>query len=157
MFGKKSSEAEGRPAANPEEASPASIDEGSWETAESSVSPERGQSRKAVAKEQEPSVISQAVRMEGTIVSTGPLHLHCDMTGDVTAPFVLVGATGKAKGTLRVDEINVEGSLEGEVSCKLLKAGRNAVVHGDITSENMEVALGATVSGNLMVGRSSET
>jgi cytoskeletal protein CcmA (bactofilin family) len=157
MFGKKSNESQDRTAAAPADNSSSPSETQPSDAKDYSVAAEQSQGTKVAAKDQEPSVISQAVRMEGSIVSSGPLHLHCDLTGHITAPFVLIGSMGKAKGTLHVDEINVEGSLEGDVNCKLLKAGRNAFLHGDISCENLQVALGATVSGSLVVGPSSKS
>ena len=150
MFGKKPNETADRPDAALSEFAPTLEDGQPW-GASTPVSPASAPSVKE--GDQQPSVISQSVRFEGSLVSSGPLHLHCELTGQVTAPFVLIGATGKAKGTLNVDEISVEGSLDGDVICKLLKVGRNALVHGDINCENLQVSLGATVSGNLVVGR----
>jgi len=155
MFGKKSNEPQDRPDAPPVDDALLSIEGQSWDGADAAAPGGQARVVKAAVKDQEPSVISQAVRMEGSIISSGPLHLHCDLKGQVTAPFVLIGATGKANVNLQADEINVEGSLEGDVTCKLLKAGGNALLQGNISCDTLQVALGATVSGNLVVGSAS--
>jgi cytoskeletal protein CcmA (bactofilin family) len=97
-------------------------------------------------------VISAAASFEGALVSSGPLHLHCELRGELDAPFILVGPMGSARGSIRAKEASVEGYVEGEVVCGKLKAGSQASLHGVIRCEALEVAIGAALSGTFLIG-----
>lgn len=100
-----------------------------------------------------PSVLSWGVVIKGTIASPGPLHFEGRVEGAVEAPTVSLGVHGSVDGKLSCDSLSLEGVVEGEVKCKKLQAGRTARIKGTVNCESLELALGASINGDVIIGR----
>lgn len=105
------------------------------------------------ASEAEPSVISRGVVLKGTITAPGPLHFQGSIEGEVEAPQVSLGNHGTIKGKVKCRDFSLDGFVDGEVVCKQLTAGASARLKGVVECESIELELGASINGEVRVGR----
>lgn len=97
------------------------------------------------------SVIAQDTRWDGTVQSSGALHVYGSLSGQVNADgdvYVAEGASVSAD--VRAGNVTVAGSLEGSVECsgrfEVLPSGH---VQGDVVAPRLVVHEGAIVAGKL--------
>lgn len=102
----------------------------------------------------EPSVISRGVVLKGTITAPGPLHFQGSIEGEVEAPQVSLGNHGTIKGRVKCRDFSLDGFVDGEVVCKELSAGASARLKGVVECDSIHLELGASINGEVRVGRS---
>lgn len=105
------------------------------------------------------SVIALDTRWDGTVQSSGALHVYGNVSGQISAEgdvYVAEGASVAAE--VRAGSVTVAGSLEGTVECsgrfEVLPSGR---VSADVAAPKLVVHEGAIVVGNLRMTSDQST
>ena len=112
--------------------------------------PKRGSSR-GRADEEVVSIIARDLHVEGTLSSSGVIHVEGTVVGTLRAGHLVLVAKG---GTVEGDIHAQEAILGGEVNGSILADGRvevqaAAVIHGDITTPCLVVNEGGVVCGDV--------
>lgn len=108
-------------------------------------------------KKRESSAIGTLVGA-GTVVTgdlgfTGGLHLDGRIVGDVsgTDGALTIGATGVIEGSVRVDQLVLNGAVSGDVIAReRVELGPTAKVDGNVVYNVLQMAEGARVNGRLI-------
>lgn len=102
-------------------------------------------------------VIGSGTVINGGLTFAGGMHLDGKVFGDVIADgesknsTLTVSDQAKVVGNVRVANIIVNGSIEGDIhSSSLVELAENAHVSGAIHYRQLEMAMGATVDGGMV-------
>jgi len=101
------------------------------------------------------SLVAPGTQVQGDVWFEEGLRVDGIVRGNVQAnsdkPSVsVVGAGAVNVGEVLVDHIIVNGKIEGPVTARrLAELQPNAVIHGDVNYKNIELHLGAMVTGRL--------
>ncbi len=99
------------------------------------------------------------MRLEGQIVSAGPVKIEGVVVGNVDSETqVLVATRGTVKGDIRAPEIVVNGAVSGAIPAGDSAAlGLSSVITGDITSKLLVVQEGGKINGRLRIKKKQST
>ncbi len=97
----------------------------------------------------EVTIIGQAAKLEGTIVSAGSLRIDGQVKGQINAEGdVMLSAQSNVEADIRADNVSVAGRFKGNIVVKgraaLARGGR---VDGNITSKTLIVEEGGIFQG----------
>lgn len=99
------------------------------------------------------SLISNGTHIKGQLNVKDELHIYGSFEGEIIGhenSKVIIQAHGKVKGTLRVDELIIHGTLEGEATAThLLHVTQNGKAIGQIQSKELQVDHGAFVQASI--------
>jgi len=105
-----------------------------------------------------PTLISNGVRLEGTLSGDGDVHVNgeveanCDIDGVVT-----IAEAGHWTGTVRARDVIVLGLIDGDViAANRIEIGQEARVSGTVSGSAIAVAEGAVVDGEMKTTSSKE-
>lgn len=117
------------------------------------VSKRRRSTGARIPDEEAVSIIAHGVRVEGELSGSGVIRIEGAVVGTVRAEHQVNVAEG---GTVEGDIHAHEAILSGEVVGSIMADGRvevtaAAVIHGDITTPNLAVHEGSTVSGSVQM------
>jgi cytoskeletal protein CcmA (bactofilin family) len=114
---------------------------------------------RAAPDQSEASVIAADTSWDGTVQSSGSLHVHGHVSGQIRADgdvFVAEGASVAAE--VHAGNVTIAGSLEGTVQCtgrfEVLPTGR---VSADVAAPRLVVHEGAVVVGKLRMTSSEDS
>jgi len=95
--------------------------------------------------------VSKGSTLEGVLRSENNVRIDGTFEGElITKGRLVVGASGKIKGTINCSHCETEGELEGTIVVQeLLVLKSTAKVHGDIQYGQLSVEHGAVATGNL--------
>jgi cytoskeletal protein CcmA (bactofilin family) len=98
--------------------------------------------------------IVQGTKIVGSVVSDGGFRVDGEIEGDITTQGkVVVGVTGKVKGTLTCDNADIEGVFEGKLIVKeILSLRSTANLQGDVFIGKLAVEPGATFNATCKMG-----
>ena len=98
--------------------------------------------------------IVQGTKIVGFVVSDGGFRVDGEIEGDITTQGkVVVGVTGKVKGTLTCDNADIEGVFEGKLIVKeILSLRSTANLQGDVFIGKLAVEPGATFNATCKMG-----
>jgi cytoskeletal protein CcmA (bactofilin family) len=94
--------------------------------------------------------IEEGTHLKGSLVSKCAIEVKGHIEGEVTAPALLVAATGAVHGRVKVGEIRSQGELAGEFDANVVQLSgvvRDSTV---IRAKSLEVKL-ATPEGKMQV------
>ena len=103
------------------------------------------------------SLIGGGTTLTGNIVFTGGLRIDGTVIGNVhasngEASTLVISEQAKVAGEIRVSHLVVNGEVEGPVhATDYLELQSKARIKGDISYQRLEIHVGATVEGRLMV------
>jgi len=116
-----------------------------------------GQGKKPkVANTRVDTIIGQQTRIEGDIHFSGGLHVDGRIKGAVlaeagSASVLTVSENGRIEGDIRVPTVILNGTVSGDVhSDERIELAAKARVDGDVYYKLIEMAMGASVNGNLV-------
>ena len=94
-------------------------------------------------------VIDEGCEIEGKIKFDGSLRLNGAFQGEVEGNgMLLVGSNGKAKASIRVDELVVEGKFEGNVTALTrVEIHKGGELHADISTNSLIIEEGGIFQG----------
>lgn len=106
-----------------------------------------GDVRPAPAAKKSASLISNDLKIEGSIVGGSEVQIDGSITGDVRVERVLIGETGHIDGGVFAEAVEVRGKVSGSITAKLVRLYGAAHVEGDITHEQLAIETGAFFQG----------
>lgn len=101
-------------------------------------------------------LIGQDTRIRGDVQFSGGLHVDGMIQGNVSAPedasaVLTLSEKGTIEGEVRVPHVVLNGSVKGDVySQERIELASQARVNGNVYYKLLEMAIGATVNGNLV-------
>src|SRR5437762_3574808 len=99
--------------------------------------------------------IGQTMQIKGDIFSSEELHIDGEVTGKMEAKSRLtIGVTGKVDANIRANEVDVAGSVKGNVEAQeriVLRKGANLV--GDVKTSGIVIEDGAYFRGGIDIAR----
>lgn len=98
---------------------------------------------------QTPSIISEDVRMTGTLISQGEVQLDGRIDGDIKAEHLVIGSTGVVEGIVEAKSVVVKGKIIGTLNASEVKIQNTAHVHGDVLHDTLSIDAGAVIEGSL--------
>jgi len=103
--------------------------------------------------------IVQGTKIIGSIVSDGGFRIDGEVEGDVkTQGKVVIGATGKIKGTLTCENADIEGGFNGKLIVKeTLSLRSTATIEGEVCINKLAVEPGATFNATCTMGTGIKT
>jgi cytoskeletal protein CcmA (bactofilin family) len=116
-----------------------------------------GKSKDHTALKRIDSLIGTGTTLTGNITFTGGLRIDGAVVGDVhasngEASTLVVSEQAKVSGEIRVSHLVINGEIEGPVHASdYLELQPRARVKGDIYYQRLEMHVGATVEGRLVV------
>jgi cytoskeletal protein CcmA (bactofilin family) len=95
-------------------------------------------------------LIEEGTQFKGAISSDCPIEVKGRIDGEVTAPSLLVSATGAVHGHVKVGEMRSEGELAGEFDVDIVQLSGTVKDNTVIRAKSLEVKL-APANGKLQV------
>ena len=104
---------------------------------------------KMVESEVISSIIDTTMTINGEICFKGKARIDGTINGNIEGEHLILSETGKVVGNITASSFNCYGSLEGNVSTKMLIARKNSSIHGKIEAGNLTVESGASIEGEI--------
>ncbi|CAM3810685.1 MULTISPECIES: bactofilin family protein [Pseudoalteromonas] len=104
-----------------------------------------------------PSIISEDVRLTGSLISQGEVQLDGRIDGDVRVNHLVIGNTGCVEGSVIAESVIVKGKIIGSLNASKVVIERSAQVHGDVYQDTLSIDAGAIIEGNLKQRHEAET
>jgi len=101
------------------------------------------------------STISGDLTIDGHIHSNGSVVIMGTVNGNVTVGTLVLADSGKIRGNIKADEVELKGNQRGKVVSKKLAIVSGAVVNGSVACEDITVESGAHISGKYVVAASA--
>lgn len=95
------------------------------------------------------SVIGSDMQVTGELTSKGTMWIHGQVDGTAVAKTVVVEKGGHVRGTVSAEKVVIAGRVEGEVSAHSVEIMEGAQVDADIQHEQISVASGAALLGQV--------
>lgn len=96
------------------------------------------------------SFICSQTQIVGDIVFNGGLHVEGRVQGNIRAEDGCLNLHGEVVGDIEVPNAIINGVVRGNLTClQHLELAAGARVHGVVVYQNMEMMLGAQVSGQM--------
>lgn len=92
-------------------------------------------------------VLAADIRLSGDLSSTGTVEILGEVSGDITAQTLIVGAEGLVKGSVSAEAVEVRGTLDGKVSCMSFTLRSSAVVTAEVNYDILIIESGAQIDG----------
>jgi cytoskeletal protein CcmA (bactofilin family) len=107
-----------------------------------------------IPKSDEVTIISNGVKIEGKITSSGNIRIDGDVQGDIASQNnVAIGEFGKVNGQINANEIIIGGTVSGTVKAKeKLVLDSKSKLNGDIITKILVVEAGAKFEGKSKMG-----
>ena len=104
-------------------------------------------------------IISNGVKIEGKVTSTGSLRVDGSLQGDLNARGnVTVGEQGNINGAIVANIVTIGGKVVGTVNAKeKLVLESKCVLKGDIITKVLMIEAGAKFDGKSSMGEAKET
>jgi cytoskeletal protein CcmA (bactofilin family) len=93
------------------------------------------------------SVLSADLKISGEITSTGAIDLLGEVDGNIIARSLVIGGEGRLTGTVRADQIEVKGRLDGSVGAGDFTLRASAQVSADVAYSTLVIESGAQIEG----------
>jgi cytoskeletal protein CcmA (bactofilin family) len=95
------------------------------------------------------SILAADLTIEGDVTSTGPVEVQGKVSGQVTAPEILVASGGAIEGSAIANDLSVQGHISGSVDARNVVLTDGAVVQADVIHERIAIEAGAGFEGQL--------
>ncbi len=111
------------------------------------------------SKSEEITIISNGVKIEGKITSSGNIRIDGEIQGDIISQsYVTIGEQGQVNGQINADFITIGGKVSGTVRAKeKLVLDPNGYLKGDIFTKILVIEAGARFDGKSKMGDSEDT
>ena len=109
-------------------------------------------------KSEETTIISNGVKIEGKITSSGNIRVDGEILGDIISQSnVSVGENGQVNGQINANVITIGGKVSGTVKAKeKLVMDSKGNLKGDIFTKILVVEAGAKFDGKSKMGDSTD-
>ncbi|MGD0678812.1 MAG: polymer-forming cytoskeletal protein [Polyangiaceae bacterium] len=95
-------------------------------------------------------LVEEGTHFKGALLSSCPIEVKGRIEGDVTAPALVVSASGAVHGRVKVGEIRSQGELAGEFDADVVQLSGTVKDNTVIRAKSLEVKL-APPEGKLQV------
>jgi cytoskeletal protein CcmA (bactofilin family) len=84
-------------------------------------------------------VVEEGTELEGSLSSNCPIVMSGKIAGDVSAPSLRINKTGSVRGKVKVQEVDSQGEMSGEIEADFVRLG--GIVHDDsiVRAKTLEV------------------
>jgi len=93
------------------------------------------------------SIISAGLVVVGNVISTGEIQLEGKILGDVRTPGLTIGHSGRVKGDVFAEQVEVLGEIVGAVSARSVLVTSTGRVTGNLLVKNLVVEPGGHFDG----------
>ena len=107
----------------------------------------RSQTEKALDKQKVPSNISADLHISGNMKTDGDVQIDGVVDGDVESVLLTIGDSAVVNGCVVGEIIRVAGTVNGEITGRVVELTRTARVAGDINHHSLAIEAGAFVQG----------
>lgn len=95
-------------------------------------------------------VLGNDIVVKGDIDGNETIRIDGKVEGDISVTKgIIIGENGKIEGNLKSDYIIAYGSVNGSILSKELIIKSSGVIHGDITTDSIEIEMGGRYNGKL--------
>ena len=94
-----------------------------------------------------PSIISADLRISGNLKTDGDVQVDGVVDGDVESNLLTIGDSATINGCVAGEVIRVAGSVNGEITGRVVELTRTARIIGDINHHSIAIEAGAFVQG----------
>jgi cytoskeletal protein CcmA (bactofilin family) len=98
-------------------------------------------------------ILAADIRLSGDLSSSGTVEILGEVSGDIAAQTLIVGAEGLVKGSVSAETVEVRGSLDGKVSCLSFTLRSSAVVTAEVNYDILIIESGAQIDGRFKRGK----
>ncbi len=102
-----------------------------------------------------PSFLSDDIKLDGHIDSTGTVLISGQVTGNVKAKSLTLETTGVVAGNIKADETEIMGTQKGNVSSKRLSILAGSKLRGNINCEELIVEHDSDITGKINASKTS--
>ena len=95
------------------------------------------------------SVISQEMKITGTLNFKGKARIDGTVDGDIKGEHFVLSETGRILGDMDLKSLICHGTVEGNIKAQLLTIHSTAVIHGNLSSADLTVESGAKLNGEI--------
>lgn len=107
----------------------------------------RPQTEKNPDKPKIPSIISADLRISGNLKTDGEVQIDGIVDGDVESNLLTIGDSATVNGCVVGEVIRVAGTVNGEITGRVVELKRSARITGDINHHSLAIEAGAFVQG----------
>lgn len=107
----------------------------------------RSQTKKAPDKPKVPSIISVGLHISGNMKTDGDVQIDGVVDGDVESDLLTIGDSAIVNGSVVGEVIRVAGTVNGEITGRVVELTRTARIAGDINHHSLAIEAGAFVQG----------
>ncbi len=97
----------------------------------------------------EPSYLGPDTAFEGNIVCDGEIHINCEFRGSIQAGTCLVDVSGQVHGSISAQFVVVRGRVLGPITAQQLTIAKGAHVEGNVLHRGISIEQGAFVMGTI--------
>lgn len=98
-------------------------------------------------------VLAADIRLSGDLSSSGTVEILGEVSGDISAQTLIVGAEGLVRGSVSAESVEVRGNLEGKVSCLSFTLRSSAIVAAEVNYDSLIIESGAQIDGKFKRAR----
>ena len=107
----------------------------------------RSQTEKAPDKPKVPSIISADLHISGNLKGDGDVQIDGVVDGDVDSDLLTISDSAVVNGCVVGEIIRVAGTVNGEITGRVVELTRTARITGDINHHSLAIEAGAFVQG----------
>ena len=96
-----------------------------------------------------PAIIGADVRLTGNLQTSGEVLFDGSIEGDLDCGILTIGDSAKISGNIIADTVTIHGQITGTIRAKNVRLEKGAKVLGDILHEDLAVASGAHIEGQV--------
>src|ERR1043166_6928946 len=104
--------------------------------------------QKRVGRSSVPSIISSDLVVNGSLSSTGDIHIDGRVEGDVQSVGLVIGDKAFVHGEVLAEDVTVRGRVQGAIRARKVLLCSTCHVEGNILHEAFAVEAGAFFEGN---------
>jgi cytoskeletal protein CcmA (bactofilin family) len=95
-------------------------------------------------------LIGEGVNITGNISVQGAIHVYGNLSGEIVAQEIFIGATGKVNGEIKVSFADVRGEITNSIHVKeTLIVRSTGKISGTITYQSLEIEHGGIIDGKI--------
>lgn len=95
------------------------------------------------------SIIDSTMTITGEISFKGKTRIDGTIHGNISGEHLVLSETGKVIGDIVSTSFNCFGTLEGNVSAKIITARKDCAIHGKLEAGSLTVEPGASIDGEI--------
>jgi cytoskeletal protein CcmA (bactofilin family) len=100
-----------------------------------------------------PSFISNDIKIEGHINSTGTILISGQVMGNVTAKSLTLESTGLINGNVKADETELMGTQKGNIKSRRLSLLIGSKLRGNVNCEELIAEHGCDITGKIVTSK----